>query len=232
MPAGVMGPTIMPVEHRPSIIRWHGPEWREFIKDIEGYKNRILEAQRSAMSRLRDHRQKCPKCRQAYMAMMSLRKLQRGSVGAWPQAAAAQQGAGGGDCTFTVSTVPNLFEFNVEPTNSHTQARLFTNGDWYSQAGTTTSFGSSDGTWQGGCAVADYDTRWNQISGDTENGSATVGVDGAWGQADLQAAAVGYSETNIGSFFGTFNLQCRDGSSLNILFTDGFTMDCEVETRN
>jgi hypothetical protein len=158
-----------------------------------------------------------------------LRRYQRGSVGCHVQAAAAQQGAGG-DCTFTASTIPNLFEFNIEPTNSFTGGRLHSDGDWYGNATTIQSFGGSDGTWQGGCAVADYDTQWNRISGTIPN-SLVSGTDGVFSAATL-SKAVGYFETNIGVLSGSFTLVCRDGASLNTLFTDAFTMNCEVETRN
>ena len=170
----------------------------------------------------------CEGCRKRRLMLMEgLRKYQRGNLSCFPAGTMSQLDA---DCSFTASTVPNLFEFNVEPTNSWTGGRLFSDGDWMSQAGSTPSFGSSDGTWQGSCAVADYDTRWVRNSGDVPN-NLVSGTDGVWSAATT-SKAVGYYITNIGQLNGTFNLECRDGTTLNVLFIDAFTMNCEVDSRN
>lgn len=153
-----------------------------------------------------------------------LRKYQRGSIG---MMAGAGTMAAGGDCTYTASTVPALSDFTIEPANAFTRARLHSDGDWYWAE--TNSWGTSDGTWQGGCAVADYDTRWTQVSGTTPN-SVVSGTDGTWSAATT-SKAVGY-DTNFGIKSGSFTLECRDGTSLNTLFTDSFTMSAEVDSKN
>ena len=157
-----------------------------------------------------------------------LRKYQRGIVG---MMAGAGTLVAGGDCTFTTSAVPTFSEFNIEPTNSHTHARLHSDGDWYWNGVIGTGWGSSRGTWQGGCAVADYDTRWNAVSGSTENSPLTIGTDGVY-TAATTSAAVGYEVLGVAILTGTFNLECRDGSSQNLLFTDAWIMTCEVDTSN
>lgn len=160
--------------------------------------------------------------------MMRLRKWQRGNFAMFPIGIGNAESFG---CTATASTISNLIEFNVEPTNSYTHARLHNDGDWYSNAATSQTWGASEGTWQGSCAIADYDARWNQISGDTENGGLTVGTNGTW-QAASTTTAVAYEVTTIGQLSGSFNLELRDGTSLNTLFTDSFTMNCDVDARN
>lgn len=134
-----------------------------------------------------------------------------------------------GDCGFTASTIPNLSRFVIEPTNSFTGARLHSDGDWYSNTAGSILWGTSDGTWASDCAIADYDTRWVQNSGSALTGSS--GSDGVW-SAGTSTKEVYYYITNIGTLNGSFNMECRDGTSLNVLFTDGFTMNCEVDPRN
>ena len=140
----------------------------------------------------------------------------------------AAQG-GGGDCSFTASTIPNLSCFRISPTDAHTRARLHTDGDWYSST-CITGFGSSDGTWQGNCALSGYDSRFNVLSGDGP--LVLEGVDGVWSDAGGTGASIGYSETGVGILSGSFNVELRDASSLNVLFTDGFTMSAEVDPKN
>lgn len=195
---------------------WLAPQYRD------NYVERCIQLAQKMLA--------CEDCRKRRkMLQVALRKFQRGNFTMFPAGIMALLGPS--NCTFTQSTIPNLFEFNISPTNSHTQARLHSDGNWYSNAGTTTSFGGVDGTWQGGCAVAEYDTQWTQNSGDTENSSVTIGTSGVFTVATT-SAAVGYSVTGLGALFGAFFVACRDGTSLDTLFTDSFSMDCEVETRN
>ncbi len=195
------------------------PEWLA-IQYRDNYVKRCIQRVQQLLA--------SEECRtQRKMLQVALRKFQRGNFHMFPAGIMALLA---GDCTFTSSSIPNLFEFNIEPTNSFTGGRLFSDGDWYSNATTSANFGSSDGTWQGSCAVADYDTQWNRLSGTVPN-SLVSGTDGVFSAATL-SKAVGYLETNIGVLSGSFNLVCRDGMSLNTLFTDSFTMSCEVETRN
>jgi hypothetical protein len=231
MPRGAMGPTTLlrlPDEDLSSVERWHRKEWEGFLEEIVAYKLRILEAGRAAYLRARE----CPKCierrKRIYDAMM---RFPKHVLMAPIPAMGRHRATVGGDCTYTASTIGNLIEFNVEPTNSYTHARLHNDGDWYSNAATSQTWGASEGTWQGSCAIADYDARWNQISGDTENGGLTVGTDGTW-QAASTTTAVAYEVTTIGQLSGSFNLELRDGTSLNTLFTDSFTMNCDVDARN
>ena len=170
----------------------------------------------------------CEGCRKRRrMLQVTLRKFQTGNFSMFPAGTFSQLDA---DCSFTASTIPNLFEFGVEPTDSFTGARLHSDGDWYSNTQNTPSFGASDGTWQGSCAIADYDTRWNRFSGDIPN-SLVSGTDGVWAAATT-SKAVGYSVTGADIMSGSFNVECRDGATLNVLFTDAFLMDCEVDPRN
>lgn len=195
---------------------WLAPQYRD------NYVERCIQLVQKMLA--------CEGCRkQRMMLQVALRKFQRGNFHMFPAGTMAL--LAGGNCTFTQSTVPNLFEFNLSPTNSFTQARLHSDGNWYSNASTINSFGGVDGTWQGGCAIADYDTQWTQNSGDTENGASTVGSSGVW-HAATTSAAVQYQVTGINALSGSFFLACRDGASLDTLFTDSFTMQCEVETRN
>lgn len=231
LPRGAMGPTTLlglSQDDRRSVERWHRPEWEQFVQEITAYKFRVLESARSAYMRVYDKAQKCEKCRKRRAAIMRAfngPKKQRGSI----ILSTAQGAAAAGDCGFTASTIPNLNRFQIEPTNSFTGAQLNGDGDWYHQVGGSINFGSSRGTWASDCAIADYDTRWNQNTGSTLTGSA--GSDGTW-SAGTSTKEVYYYITGIGLLAGTFDMQCRDGTSLNILFTDSFSMTCEVDARN
>jgi hypothetical protein len=232
MPRGAMGPTTLlglPREDLASVERWHRREWDEFREELKAYKLRVLEAGRTAYLRARY----CPKCRarrqRVYDAMMRFPK--HVLMAPIPAMGRARLAAAAADCSYTASTVPNLNEFNVEPTNSYTQARLHSDGDWYHSANTSQSFGASQGTWDGDCAIADYDSRWVQNTGDIENSTVTTSTDGTW-HAATTSAAVGYQVTTLGLLSGTFDLELRDGTSLNVLFTDAFSMNCEVDARN
>lgn len=238
LPRGAMGPTTL-LELTPddlaSVERWHRREWDQFRNEVVAYKNRILEASRSAYLRAYDRAQHCEKCRQRRASIMLAVKAFKGprrQRGILQLAAGGTMvGAASGDCSFTASTIPNLFEFNIEPTNSYTQARLHQDGDWYSNASTNGAWGGSDGTWDGDCAIADYDSRWNRISGTVPNAN-TSNTDGNWAAANTAGgSAVGYN-SNFGVDSGSFNLELRDGTSLNVLFTDSFTMNAEVDARN
>jgi hypothetical protein len=170
----------------------------------------------------------CEGCRKRRKTLMgALRKFQRGNFNMFPVGMFALLDS---DCDFTASAVTNLSEFNIEPTDSFTGARLHSDGDWYANEATSATFGSSDGTWQGSCAIGEYDTRWIRNAGTVPN-SLVSGTDGVWSAATT-SKAVGYLITNIGVFTGNFNLECRDGASQNLLFSDVFTMTCNVDARN
>lgn len=154
-----------------------------------------------------------------------LRKYQRGSIG---MMAGAGTMAAVGDCTYTASAIPNLSDYCINPCVSRVLAKLDNDGDWYWTEGST-SFGSSRGTWQGGCAVADYDGQWNLVSGTTANYQVS-GTDGVW-QAMSTDLSIG-QQVSFGTRFGNFNFKIRDGSSLNELFTDSFGMDAEADAKN
>jgi hypothetical protein len=193
---------------------WLAPQYRDT------YVKRCIELVQKKLA--------CESCRKRRLVLMEgLRKYQRGNFSVWP---AGMFSVIEGDCSFTASTIPNLSEFNIEPTNSFTGARLHSDGDWYSNEATSVSFGTSDGTWQGGCAIADYDTRWTRVSGSIPSSSVS-GVDGVWSAATT-SKAVGYFISGADTEIGSFTLECRDGSSLNVLFVDAFTMDCTVDPRN
>lgn len=234
LPAGPTGPaTLLGLsrEDQQSVARWHRKEWEQFLEEFSANRLKILERIRYQWMKARE----CPKCRarrqRIYDAMQRFPKPVLMAPLSGMGVRRAAWGGAGADCTYTASTIANLLEFNTEPTNSYTHARLHNDGDWYSNAATTTSWGVSEGTWQGGCAIADYDARWNQNTGDTENSVLTVGTNGTW-QAASTTTAVGYQVLTIGVLSGTFDLQLRDGTSLNVLFTDAFTMQCEVDARN
>lgn len=240
LPRGVMGPTTLlelPPDDLVSVERWHRREWDQFREEIKAYKQRVQDRARDFVLWNRDHCLACKGARAwrkyrpivmaaAYGGFRGPR-YQRGILNVVGTTAIGA--VAGGDCTFTASTVPNLSEFNIEPTDSYTHARLHTDGDWYWNEATNLAWGSSKGTWQGGCAIADYDSRWNHNSGTTPNSNIT-GTDGVWHVATT-SAAVGYSR-NFGIASGTFDLQLRDGTSLNVLFTDSFSMYVEVDARN
>lgn len=233
MPRGVMGPTTcMGMGHEQRIIRWYSKEWAEFMAEVSAYKHRVLEEFRTLQLRAAEARRKCPHCQSTYMAMMRLRRFQRGSVGQTVQASAAQQGVGG-DCSFTASTIPNLFDFTISPTIARTRARLHTDGDWYS-TDSSTGFGTPDGTWDGDCAINEYDSRWNNTdAGDAPN-AAVQNTDGTWRDASVGGSAIGYDNNSAGggALVATFDMQIRDGSSLNVLFTDAFTMNADQDAKN
>jgi len=220
LPRGVLGPTTLlqlPPDDRQSVERWHRKEWAQFVAEIKAHKQRVADKYRDAVLWHREH---CIACK----AMKSL-KRQRGSIllSAFGIIKEAQQ-----DCSFTASTISNLSDFAIFG-SAYTHARLHSDGDWYANSGTT-SWGSSLGTWQGGCAVADYDTRWNTVSGDAPNDDVS-GSNGVW-HAGSTSAALGYRAIAINGdlFFGNFSLECRDGTTLTLLFTDTFSMDCEAES--
>jgi hypothetical protein len=233
MPNGPMGRTTLlglSPEDLANEQRWHSKEWHAFVKEIQAYKLRILEAGRSNFLRWYDKAQHCPKCaaRRRFILSMAANfkgpKAQRGSI----LLSAFKSAAAGGDCTYTASTIPNVTDFCVNPCAARTAARLHSDGDWYSNAGT--GFGTSDGTWQGSCAVADYDTRHIKNSGDDSN-YLTSGVNATWSAAST-SKAVGYNQNGFGTLSGNFSLECRDGTSLNLLFSDSFSMTAEVDAKN
>jgi hypothetical protein len=230
-----MGPTTLlrlSPEDRNSVERWHRREWEQFLAEVKAYKVRVLENARGGYMRAWEKAQKCEKCRRRRRAIMLAvqafkgPRSQRGSI-----LLSAFQGAGGsGDCSFTASTIPNLSQFAIEPTDAYTQARLHTDGDWYYNDSTNGAWGASRGTWDGDCALNDYDSRWNKISGSNSNWQ-TVGSDGVWSAAGTTGASVGYTR-NFGILSGSWNVELRDGTTLNVLFTDSFTMYAEVDARN
>ena len=230
-----MGPTTLldlSRDDRASVIRWHRREWEQFVAEVQAYKNRVLVESTDAYRRLYDSARKCEKCKKRRRAIMRAvqafkgPRSQRGSI-----ILSAFRGAvGSGDCSYTASTIPNLNDFTFSPNDAWTHARLHSDGDWYSNEGSS-GWGASDGTWDGDCAIADYDTRWNNNSGDTSNNN-TSGIDGTWSAATT-SKAVGYFATNPADLFvGTFDLECRDGTTLTLLFTDAFSMSCEQEPKN
>ena len=231
MPNGTMGKTTLmdlSDEDIKSVERWHKKEWDEFRTEIESYKHKVLEASRSAYMRLWEKAQKCEKCRKrraAFMKRFTNIKRQRGSIMLGANASSARVEGVDLECTATTSTIPNLSDFCIEPCVAYTRARLHSDGDWYWDE--ANSWGASDGTWQGSCAVADYDTQWNRVSGTVPN-SVVSGSDGVWSAATT-SKAVGYA-SNIGIDSGSFNLKCRDGTTLTELFTDSFTMSAETES--
>lgn len=229
MPDGKMGKTTLmdlPKEDLASVERWHKKEWNEFLAEVVTYKHRILSAARDAVLW---NREKCVACKK--MREFKSKYRQRGSIAIGASGASTfSQHAAGNDCTFTASTVPNLDDFDFAPGSATVRARLAGDGDWYWNEGTS-SWGSSRGTWTGSCAVGDYDTQWNRISGDVPN-VAVAGTDGGW-TGGATTVAVGYEEGSPGqSLFGSFSLVCRDGTTFTTLFTDSFTMDVELESKN
>jgi hypothetical protein len=220
MPAGVQGAIILPCEHRQRVARWYSDEWNQFVEELQAYKRKLAVAAYDAIQWNKEH---CIVCRQ-----FNGPRWQRGSIQMSANAAAAAVTVM--DCTFTASTIPNLSCFRISPTDARTLARLHTDGDWYSTT-CSTGFGASDGTWQGGCAVSGYDSRWNQISGDAPAYQVS-GTDGAWSDASVTGAAIGYEVTGIGLLTGSFSVEIRDGASLNVLFTDAFTMSADVDPKN
>lgn len=226
--SGPVGLMNLSRDERANEFRWHSREWHQFLRELRAYRKRMGNAAYDAVMIAAEKARRCPKCaarRRALMRAFNGPRKQRGSI----LLSAFKGRASAGDCTYTASTIPNLSEFNIEPTDSWTRARLHSDGDWYGQASTNGAWGTSDGTWQGGCAVADYDTRWNQISGSTLTGSS--GTDGTWSAA-TNTKEIWYTITNIGTLNGSFDLECRDGTSLNLLFTDAFSMFASVDARN
>lgn len=219
MPRGPLGPTTLlhlPPQEIQSVERWHRKEWEQFRQELVAFKERVHT---KALDFIRFNRDHCIACK----GFKGWRK-QRGSI----LLSAFGISPGSGDCTFTASTIPNLTDFTFEPDDAWTRARLHSDGDWYSHQGSN-SWSTSDGTWQGICTVAEYDTRWTRVSGSTPN-SVTSGTDGVWSAATT-SKAVGYQVT-FGIRSGSFTLECRDGTSLNVLFTDSFTMFGEVDSKN
>lgn len=204
-----------------SVERWHKKEWDQFREEIVAYKIRVLD-------KIRDtylwNKENCIACNK--MREFKSKRRQRGSIilGA---ANSKHASSDPGNCTYTQSTIPNLSDFEFEPSNAYTRGRLHSDGSWYSSE--SSSWGAADGTWQGGCAVADYDTRWIRNSGDVPN-NVVSGTDSTWAAATT-SKAVGYTRS-FGSYSGSFTMECRDGTTLATLFTDSFNMDCEVEPKN
>jgi len=223
MPNGKMGRTTLmdlPKEDLKSVERWHKKEWDEFREEVVAYKHRVLD-------KIRDtylwNRENCIGCRK--MREFKSRYRQRGSIILGSAVtSAAGPGSTGNDCSYTTSTIPNLHDVCLEPCVAYTRARLHSDGDWwYNEAN---SWSTTKGTWQGDCAVADYDTQWNKVSGTTPN-TVVSGSDGVWSAATT-SKAVGYA-SNIGIDSGSFNLKLRDGTTLTELFTDSFTMYAEAD---
>lgn len=234
MPRGILGPTTaMGGGKEARIIRWYRKEWEQFLAEVQAYKLRVHGHYRDYVEFLREERGKCPRCTKAHDALHKMV-----SIYPLPKYLAPLVGMGvrraawtaGGDCTFTASTIPNLSDFVVNPSDAYTRARLHSDGDWYHN--TNNTWGASKGTWQGDCTVAEYDTRWNQTSGvDTPN-DVVSGSDGTWSAATV-SKAIGFAQTTFGTQ-GTsgFSMEARDGTSLTVLFTDTFTMLAEVDAKN
>lgn len=198
----------MPPDMEPG---WLAPQYRD------NYVKRCI----ALVEKLRS----CEGCRKRRKYLMhKLRKFQRGNFNVFPAGIFTVIPT---DCSFTASTISSLNDFCLGGgCNVYTAARLHSDGDWYSNQGSP-GFGTSDGTWQGDCAVAEYDTRWNLLSGDAPD-YLVSGSDGVWAAATT-SKAVGYNGTPFYNSSGNFNLECRDGTSLNVLFTDAFSMSADAE---
>jgi hypothetical protein len=236
MPRGPLGPTTAMGDGKEKrIIRWYRREWEEFLAEVRAYKHEVGIAYHDLRLYLFEERQRCARCRKTHDALNriadltvrhpALRRYQRGMLSGFGVRRSAWAA---GDCSFTASAIPTFTDFCVNPCAARTAARLHSDGDWYYQAGT--GFGPSDGTWQGDCAVADYDTRHVKNSGDNSN-YLTSGVNATWSAAST-SKAVGYDQNGFGILSGNFDLECRDGTSLTVLFTDNFTMNAEVDAKN
>lgn len=173
----------------------------------------------------------CEKCRKRRLHLMhimrsfKLRKFQRGNFNIWPAGTQAVNA----NCSYTASTIPNLSDFSLGGV-AYTLARLHSDGDWYWTEGSA-GFGASRGTWQGGCAIADYDTKWvNNTGGPSSTPDYQVsGTDNVWSAATT-SKAVGYAAGPGFEFkSGTFTMHCRDGTTLVTLFTDSFQMSADAE---
>ena len=223
MPQGSTGiTTLMDLsdEDRKSVERWHRNEWHEFVAEVKAYKIRALTKWYDIVSWNRENCVACRKIREIRSP-----KYQRGSI-MMGAAGASTRNPISSECTYTASTIPDLSDFKFSPGDAYTRARLHSDGDWYSHEGSN-SWSTSDGTWQGSCAVADYETRWVKTSGDAPNNEVS-GVDGVWSVATT-SKAVGYAELVIGNFFGVFSLECRGAATATLYFTDTFSMSCDVE---
>jgi hypothetical protein len=224
-----MGPTTLldlPREDRASVGRWHRNEWDKFREEVKAYKERVLDAGRSAYLRARNCRKCIDRRRRLYDAMM---RFPKHVLMAPIPSMGRHRASVGGDCSYTASTIPALNDFCINPCTSRARARLHTDGDWYWSEGTT-SWGASRGTWDGDCAISDYDSRWNTISGDAPN-EGVSGADGVWSDASVTGAAIGLS-VGFGTRSGSYDVEIRDGTSLNVLFTDAFTMSVEADAKN
>ena len=209
---------IVRVQHKRTITMppdmepgWLAPQYRD------NYVKRCIQLVQRMIA--------CEKCRKRRKYLThKLRKFQRGNFNIWP---AGMFSVIEGDCSFTASNITNLTDFCLGGgCQVWTAARLHNDGDWYSNQGSP-GFGSSDGTWQGDCAVAEYDTRWTRVSGTVPN-YLVSGSDGVWSLATA-SKAVGYNGTAFFNAFGNFTLECRDAASLTVLFTDSFSMSVDAE---
>jgi hypothetical protein len=233
MPGGPLGPTTaLGGGKEQRIIRWYRKEWEQFLVEIEQFKKAAYVARYDLRMRIIEERAKCPRCRRTYDAMQrladatirhpALKKYQRGSLSGMSIKRAVWTDAL--NCTYTASTVPNLSDTCVQSCVARVRARLHSDGDWYWAEGTT-SWGTSKGTWQGDCAIADYDGQWNTVSGDAPT-EGVSGSNGVW-QAMSTEVSLGHASTLVVRS-GSYNLKLRDGTTLVELFTDTFTMYAET----
>ncbi len=163
------------------------------------------------------------------MIWLSTPYKQRGSVSVMPVTSAAQQGTGV-VCTAGSSAIPNLDSFEDSPTDAWVGAAWRTDGDvFYYENSTASNFPgvSNGGTWQGDCAVSEYDGRWRLTSGDAPD--IATPADGVWvqmsvGKVEIEMHATGSNETNI----GTMIFELRRRSDQVIILTDVFIMDVET----
>lgn len=216
---------ILRTRHQRRIVMPFGmePEWL-----APQYRDHYITRCLAALERMIG----CEKCRKRrlylkqLMKNIKLRKFQRGNFHMFPAGTTAILDA---NCSYTASTIPNLSDFNLGAGTAYTLARLHSDGDWYWTEGSA-GFGASRGTWQGGCAVADYDTKWTNNTGGAPSipNYSVSGTDDTWAAATT-SKAVGYSASGFASKFGNFTMSCRDGTTLATLFTDSFDMTCDSE---
>ena len=233
LPNGKTGHLILPPEHQSRVERWYRREWDQFVTEFQAWKRRFIVARYDcfqctrARAKLLLSPTEYQKFRLQQMRDFKGPRHQRGMLSGFSIRRALL--SAGGDCSYTASTIPNLNDFCINPCTSRVRGRLHTDGDWYWTEGTT-SWGASRGTWDGDCAISDYDSRWNTNSGDAPN-EGVSGADGVWSDASVTGAAIGLS-VGFGPRSGSYDVEIRDGTSLNVLFTDAFTMSVEADAKN
>ncbi len=130
-------------------------------------------------------------------------------------------------CAAGVSTIPDLFEFNFNPTNSYVGARWNTDGTIESYSDTSVdSWGAiGGGPWIGNCPANRYEYRWTKTGDFVDNFTTAENV---WTDASSVELSVETQVLINGNQDSTVTFELRRASDQIVILTDTFQLRAQV----